>query len=70
MGINDQATSKQKHFSSMVLKVELSGPERSYFGILDIPGYFTNHFSTSLRDMQGVQNLIVSYMKRSKNIVM
>ena len=29
-----------KNFSSKVLKIELEGPNRSYFGILDVPGIF------------------------------
>jgi len=69
MGVDDRRK-PNKHFSSLVLKIELSGPQRSQFGILDIPGYFTNPFKTSQTDMEGVQKLIISYMSKPENIVM
>jgi len=70
MEIDDQGQPNQEHFSSLVLKVEFSGPNRSHFGILDIPGYFTNPFKTSTREMKGVQKMITSYMQKPENIVM
>jgi len=70
MGVDDQTKLNQKHFSSMVLKVELSGPKRPHFGILDIPGYFTNPFTTSTPAMEGVKKLIISYMREPENIIM
>jgi len=64
---------KNRTFSSLVLKIELSGPERSHFGILDIPGVYSNRREATLQgqqEMDGVKEMVISYMKKRENIVM
>ncbi|KAI4092024.1 MAG: hypothetical protein LQ344_003678 [Seirophora lacunosa] len=59
-----------RNFSSDVLKVEISGPDRSYFSILDVPGIFqslTKGLTSSEKD--GVRNMVASYMKPKHSII-
>lgn len=60
----------KKNFASDVLKIELSGPNRSYFSILDLPGIFQNASEVNESDIAGVKNMIIRYMKKPENIVM
>ncbi|KAG9247755.1 hypothetical protein BJ878DRAFT_477125 [Calycina marina] len=54
----------QRHFSSMVLKVDFSRPDRSHFVILDVPGVFTNCVTTTDQETEGVEKILISYMKK------
>lgn len=70
MGILGKSGSKKRNFSSKVLKIELSGPERSHFGILDLPGVFsvpTNDITQE--EMDGVDKMVASYMRKPQNII-
>lgn len=71
MGIIHRRKGEAKNFSSNVLKIELSGPGRSHFGILDLPGIF----GAATRDVTekervGVDNMVMAYMKKRENIIM
>ena len=71
MGITDQHESKKKNFSSNILRIELHGPTRSHFGILDVPGIF--HALTDAvtdEDMKRVTAMVTSHMKKRENVVM
>jgi hypothetical protein len=60
-----------RNFSSKVLKIELSGPGRSHFGILDLPGIFgaaTGPITPGERE--GVDKMVTAYMQRPENIIM
>ena len=70
MGIRKGQGHNKKNFTAEVLRIELSGPNRSYFGILDLPGIFHNSFDVNESDIAGVKSLIVEYMKIPENIVM
>lgn len=73
MGISEGRQTDAKVFSSLVLKIELSGPERSHFGILDIPGIYSNRRDLTSRaqaEMEGVKQMVISYMQKRENIVM
>ena len=72
MRIGTPLASEDRNFSSDVLKIELSGPKRSHFAILDLPGIFTNRLKdgVSKREMAGVTSLVTSYMKKPENIIM
>jgi hypothetical protein len=56
----------------MVLKIELTGPKRSHFGILDLPGVFsaTTRATIKKHEMEGVTEMVSSYMRRKENIIM
>jgi hypothetical protein len=71
MGLVDKKGQKGKNFSSKVLKIELKGPTRSHFGILDLPGIFGAAVG-GVRDEEriGVENMIKAYMSRPENIIM
>jgi hypothetical protein len=72
MGVNEPG-SHSKQFSSMVLKIEISGPDRSHFGILDIPGLYSNprnNTSLARQEMLGVRRMVTSYMEKKENIIM
>jgi len=60
----------RKNFALEVLKVEISGPTRSHFSILDIPGIFSYDFNVRDGEMAGVQTMVAEYMKQPENIVM
>lgn len=71
MGISDGGRSKKNNFSSDVLRIELHGPTRSHFGILDVPGVF--HALTdkvTKDDMKRVEEMVISHMKKPENVIM
>jgi hypothetical protein len=71
MGILPGSGPNKKNFSSQVLKIELSGPNRSHFGILDVPGVFNAPINgITDQEMAGVTKMVTSYMKKSQNIIM
>ncbi len=70
MGINPGKGTRNKNFAVEVLKIEISGPTRSHFSILDIPGIFSNDFNVRAGEMDGVRSMVIEYMKRPENIVM
>lgn len=60
-----------RNFASDVLKVEISGPNRSYFSILDVPGVFqslTKGLTAGEKD--GVRNMVASYMMPEHSVIM
>ncbi|KAE9365430.1 P-loop containing nucleoside triphosphate hydrolase protein [Stipitochalara longipes BDJ] len=70
MGILQGPEHAKKNFSNQVLKIELSGPNRSHFGILDIPGVFSNPMDgITPEEMAGVTKMVTSYMKERQNII-
>ena len=60
----------RKNFAAEVLKVEISGPTRSHFSILDIPGHVGTAFKIKDEEVPAVEELVIGYMKQSANIVM
>ena len=70
MGIQKGQGPDKKNFAADVLKIELWGPNRSYFSILDLPGIFHNASEVNESDIAGVKSMIVEYMKKPENIVM
>ncbi|KFY41097.1 hypothetical protein V494_03202 [Pseudogymnoascus sp. VKM F-4513 (FW-928)] len=70
MGIRTPGGRGRKNFSSKVLKIELSGPTRSHFGILDVPGVFSaKRMGITHQEMEGVTRLVTSYMQKKENII-
>lgn len=71
MGITGRDGLKKVNFSSDVLKIELNGPTRSYFGILDLPGVFHALTGKVTEDeMERVRAMVVSHMTKSENVIM
>ncbi|KAK8036216.1 hypothetical protein PG993_008830 [Apiospora rasikravindrae] len=69
MGIDSGILPSNKNFATEVLKIELSGPQRAHFSILDIPGHVSNAFRVHKWEMEGIESMIVEYMKKPQNIV-
>ena len=65
-----EGASKRPNFSSDVLRIELSGPNRSHFSILDVPGVFQSRTNNiTLGEMAGVKNMVSAEMRREQSIV-
>ena len=61
----------KRNFARDVLKVELSGPNRSYFSILDVPGVFQSLTKDLTADEKvGVRDMVARYMQPSQSIIM
>ncbi|KAI6778217.1 uncharacterized protein J7T54_004112 [Emericellopsis cladophorae] len=69
MGIKPGTGPGKKNFATQVLRVELSGPTRSHFSILDIPGYVASPVNINESEMRGIQDMMVQYMKQPENIL-
>ncbi|KAJ3520379.1 hypothetical protein NM208_g13732 [Fusarium decemcellulare] len=69
MGISIGTGKFCRNFASEVLKIELSGPNRSHFSILDLPGTFQNSSKVNKEDRFQVETMIVEYMKKLDSIV-
>lgn len=59
-----------KHFSSDVLRVEISGPNRSYFSIIDLPGVFQSLTKNlTVKEKKGVRDLVSSHMIPKQSVI-
>ncbi|KAL2037914.1 hypothetical protein N7G274_009389 [Stereocaulon virgatum] len=64
------AQTEEINFSDDVLKVEISGPDRSHFSILDVPGIFHSVTRTlTEKDKKGVDKMVNSYMRSPQSII-
>lgn len=70
MEIREGTGEGKKNFAAEVLRIEISGPNRSYFSILDLPGVILNPSGVNTSDIAVLQQLVVAYMKMPENIVM
>ena len=71
MGITDQHGSRKNNFSNNILRIELGGPTRSHFGILDVPGIFHALTDTVTKEeMNRVTAMVISHMKKPENVIM
>ncbi|KAJ4999593.1 Dynamin-A [Colletotrichum sp. SAR 10_66] len=70
MGIRRGKGKEKKNFATQVLRIELSGPSRSHFSILDVPGLISNAVAVNEYEMNAVNKMIDDYMKQPANIVM
>lgn len=68
--MKSSSTSKAQNFSNDVLKIEISGPFRSYFSIIDVPGLFQS-LTKDLTgtEKEGVKSMVASYMSRKQSII-
>ncbi|GKT40574.1 interferon-induced GTP-binding protein Mx1 [Colletotrichum spaethianum] len=70
MGIRRGQGAHTKNFATQVLRIELSGPTRSHFSILDVPGIFSYAHDVNEHEEEGVRLMVEEYMKQPANIVM
>ncbi|KAK1542444.1 vacuolar sorting protein VPS1 [Colletotrichum paranaense] len=69
MGIKRGKGHATKNFASQVLRIELSGPSRSHFSILDVPGIFSYAHDVNEDEEHGVRQMVEEYMRQTANIV-
>ncbi|KAL0938434.1 vacuolar sorting protein vps1 [Colletotrichum truncatum] len=69
MGIKSGEGIGKKNFAAEVLRIELSGPSRSYFSILDVPGIFSFPYLVNESEMHGIKRMVEGYMRQPANIV-
>lgn len=60
-----------QNFTDDVLKIEISGPDRSQFSILDVPGVFQSLTKNLTdKDKMGVDTMVSSYMASQQGVIM
>ncbi|KAK6215448.1 vacuolar sorting protein VPS1 [Colletotrichum tabaci] len=69
MGIKPGQGSHTKNFATQVLRIELSGPSRSHFSILDVPGIIAYPRHVNEYELHGVKKMVEEYMREPANIV-
>ncbi|KAI0399376.1 P-loop containing nucleoside triphosphate hydrolase protein [Xylaria palmicola] len=59
-------------FSEHILKIEKTGPEEDHFTVIDVPGIFRQETEgvTTENDIELVKNMVKSYMKESRTIIL
>ncbi|KAF2137063.1 uncharacterized protein K452DRAFT_353671 [Aplosporella prunicola CBS 121167] len=59
-------------FSSDVLRIEVTGPEKEHFSVIDVPGIFQNtgKGNVTKEDIIFVRNMVGGYMKNSRSIML
>lgn len=63
-------SNEAKHFSSDVLRVEISGPNRSYFSIIDLPGVFQSLTKNlTVKEKKGMRDLVSSHMIPKQSVI-
>lgn len=70
IGIRSGFGVHSKNFVPDIVKVELSGPDRSPFSVLDLPGLLINDHGTNESEVTGTHRLAEQYITRQENIVM
>ncbi|KAK7915021.1 P-loop containing nucleoside triphosphate hydrolase protein [Apiospora marii] len=66
MGLSDTT-----HFSKAIIRVEIAGPDQPHLTLVDLPGLFEAATNTqSVEDSQMVKNMVVSYMKKQRSIIL
>ena len=75
MGIDtasDEIGSDHQAFSEDILKIEINGPEQEHFTVIDVPGIFRvpDPPLTTDNDVTLVRNMVESYMKNSRTIIL
>ncbi len=59
-----------QHFSSDILRVEISGPNRSHFSILDLPGVFQSVTKNlTAKEKDGVRDLVATHMMPRQSVI-
>jgi hypothetical protein len=60
-----------KAFSNDVLRVEITGPKQPHLTLVDLPGLFhASNKAQSEEDGAAIKSLVLSYMKRSRSIIL
>lgn len=59
-------------FSEDVLRLEIQGPREGHLSVIDVPGLFTNTTEgvTSKEDIQTVREMVLTYMKNPRSVML
>ena len=58
------------NFSEDILKIEIQGPKRSHFAILDLPGNFQSLTGALVEDdMKLVRRMVLQHMRSDQSII-
>ena len=61
----------KRSFSDDVIKIEFSGPDSSFFSILDIPGVFQSVTGDmTVIEKDGVRMMVEGYIQSKQSIIM
>lgn len=61
----------KRNFAEDVLKIEISGPNRSHFSILDVPGVFQSLVKDlTKKEKDGVKNMVSLFMRPRASVIM
>ncbi|MCJ1458596.1 hypothetical protein MMC28_008969 [Mycoblastus sanguinarius] len=61
-----------KTFSDDVLKIEICGPSQQHLSVIDVPGIFkkTTAGMTTKSDIEVVRNMVITYMKNPRSVIL
>ncbi|KAK9771410.1 putative Zn(2)-C6 fungal-type domain-containing protein [Seiridium cardinale] len=69
--VMEDAGDNGTNFFNDVLRVEISGPNQPHLTMVDLPGLFlASDNSQSARDSHMVENMVLSYMKKPRSIIL
>ncbi|WZH47199.1 RBTMx2-like protein [Fusarium acuminatum] len=69
IGIRKGSGQQKKNFVADIVRVDLSGPNRPLFNILDLPGLVNSSVNINKSEMAGTHRLAIQYIKNPKNTV-
>ncbi|KAK8852091.1 P-loop containing nucleoside triphosphate hydrolase protein [Apiospora arundinis] len=71
MGLSEDQDKTKSSFSNDVLRIEISGPDQPHLTLVDLPGLFEAATTTqSAADAQMVKDMVISYMKKPRSIIL
>ncbi|KAL2828001.1 P-loop containing nucleoside triphosphate hydrolase protein [Aspergillus cavernicola] len=72
MGLSVTANDGLPAFASDVLRLEIQGPDEEHLSVIDVPGTFENTTPglTTKEDKAMIDNLVLSYMKNPRSIIL
>lgn len=72
MGIQSPEERASKTFSNDILRLEIAGPDKEHFSVIDVPGIFrrTTEGLTTKEDMAMVESIVHEYMSNPRSIML
>lgn len=72
MGISTPENRTNLTFSNGIFRLEIRGPKEDHLSVIDVPGIFMNTTfgKTTRKDMELVRDMVFSYMKNPRSIML